>query len=174
MEYKGFDIEFSKKNNRFYFGEWVQGAGFLDSDGCSEAGYATESAAKVAITKYLKQQEQMQAHQEFISRAEEGLRNENVVEALPVLKKIMQQRNITVVQQSRNKREGFFSGLYNGSVKRLPIDTYHDGVKYVWSNSDKPKNRKQRKAAKLHEKICQQELNNVVNSLQKGCIYDYQ
>lgn len=197
MEYKGFNIEFSNKNNRFYFGEWIPGAGFHDADGCSEAGYATESAAKVAITKYLKQQEcskadnQIAAEHSAGNRAlqiisecnatpqnewtEEDQREQDYFDRWPdnftektvkatfsenykdfLIKANEEINNIEInpptMLPSRNVREGFFSGLYNGGVKRLPMDTYHDGAKYVWSNSDEPKNRKQRKIMKIYQK----------------------
>lgn len=155
MNYKGFEIQaiynFDHETPERFFVPTL------------EKNYATESAAKVGITKYIKQNN-FQTSEEIAQAVKEAaiiLPSQETLDSpsIPVPTGLSREETRQFIiahaekpQQSRNKREGFFSGLYNGSVCRLPLDTYHDGKKCVWSNSDKPKNRKQRKAFKIAER----------------------
>ena len=113
----------------------------------NEDGYATESAAKVAITKHVKAQEA--AYQ-----AEAAERYEDV--CFTPVKDLFAQvvANLPIkapkpAPQSRNKREGIFVGCADGRAVRFsgPKWAYHTAsARYV------PANRKQRKAAQIAAK----------------------
>lgn len=131
MEYKGFHIY--TDSDKFF----IPTPNFL----FNPLGYATESAAKVAITKYLKQQEQ--AEQKLSNPPSVGNPEEFIdwlEESVNTINKIAERVYSTLVQQSRNKREGRYSGKYNQKHMR---NKYFPDYDKVFAN------RKQRKAVKL-------------------------
>lgn len=132
IEYKGFNI----------IPLSLSGAGCRVVEWDKE--YSSESVAKGQITKYLKQQEQ--AEQELSNPPSANNPEEFIVwleESVNTINKIAERVYSTSVQQSRNKREGYFCGITDYRVVRLK------GFKKVVNTNYEPKNRKQRKAAKL-------------------------